>query len=54
MQTAREINIARGRAGTAVWQPDYFDRVIRDTGELERIRKYIRDNPLNWDGMSVW
>ena len=30
------------------WQPRYYDRVIRNYNELERIRKYIVDNPINW------
>jgi REP element-mobilizing transposase RayT len=30
------------------WQPRYYDRVIRNSNELERIRKYIADNPANW------
>lgn len=36
--------------GTPLWQRDYWDRVIRDDGEHERIAKYIRDNPANWKG----
>jgi putative transposase len=30
------------------WQPRYYDRVIRNADELERIRKYIADNPYKW------
>ncbi|MBK9628857.1 MAG: hypothetical protein IPO56_14485 [Flavobacteriales bacterium] len=36
--------------GTPVWQRNYWDRVIRDDAEHERIAKYIRDNPANWKG----
>lgn len=36
--------------GTPVWQRNYWDRVIRDDAEYERIAKYIRDNPANWNG----
>lgn len=36
--------------GTPVWQRNYWDRVIRDDGEYERIADYIRDNPANWKG----
>lgn len=36
--------------GTPVWQRNYWDRVIRDDGEWDRIAKYIRDNPANWKG----
>lgn len=29
------------------WQPRYYDRIIRDQAEHERIANYIRDNPMN-------
>ncbi|HLJ35787.1 MAG TPA: transposase, partial [Ktedonobacteraceae bacterium] len=28
-----------------VWQGNYFERIIRDTRDLECTRQYIRDNP---------
>jgi putative transposase len=31
------------------WQPRYHDHIIRDAGELERIRWYICRNPANWE-----
>ena len=31
------------------WQKSYFDRIIRNEIELNKIRQYIVDNPLNWD-----
>ena len=30
------------------WQARFHDRIIRDEGALEQIRKYIRENPANW------
>jgi len=36
--------------GTRVWQRNYWDRVIRDDAEHERVARYIRDNPANWKG----
>ncbi len=30
------------------WQPRFFDRVIRNRDELEKVRDYIRHNPLMW------
>jgi putative transposase len=30
------------------WQPRFYDHIIRNETSLNRIRKYIRDNPLNW------
>ena len=31
-----------------VWQSNYFDRIVRDDDELNRIREYIIYNPLKW------
>ncbi len=31
-----------------LWQRDYFDHVVRNAESLDRIREYIRDNPLRW------
>ena len=31
-----------------IWQRDYYDHIIRNNGELERIRKYIQTNPYRW------
>jgi putative transposase len=30
------------------WQRNYYEHVIRNEGELDRIRLYIQANPLNW------
>jgi REP element-mobilizing transposase RayT len=32
-----------------LWQRNYYEHIVRDENELHRIRKYIVDNPLNWD-----
>lgn len=32
-----------------VWQRGYYDRIIRDEAELERFRRYIADNPKQWE-----
>jgi REP element-mobilizing transposase RayT len=34
----------RGR----LWQRGYYERVIRDDDELNRIRRYIVENPAHW------
>jgi putative transposase len=31
------------------WQERFYDRVIRDENELNRIRQYIIDNPAKWE-----
>jgi len=30
------------------WQTRFYDHIIRDAADRERIRKYITDNPANW------
>jgi putative transposase len=31
-----------------LWQRNYYEHIIRNNGDLNRIRKYILENPLNW------
>lgn len=46
--TTRHINDMRGTVGAAVWQRNYYERVIRNEDELNRIREYIAVNPAKW------
>lgn len=32
-----------------LWQRNYYEHIIRNDEELNRIRQYIQDNPKNWD-----
>jgi len=32
-----------------LWQRDYYDHIIRNDDELNRIREYIINNPLKWE-----
>jgi len=32
-----------------LWQRNYYDHVVRDDVELNKIREYIQNNPANWD-----
>ncbi|HJT25192.1 MAG TPA: transposase [bacterium] len=34
---------------TKLWQRNYYEHVIRRDESLEKIRKYIQENPLKWD-----
>jgi len=47
MVTKRLRNIFRD-PDLKVWQRGYYDRIIRDESELNRIREYIRLNPERW------
>jgi hypothetical protein len=42
----REIN--RLNNWFFAWQSNYYDRIIRNENELQRIQKYIIENPLKW------
>jgi len=44
----RRINSWRGMPGGRVWQRGYYERIVRDHHELQRIQQYIRDNPTRW------
>jgi REP element-mobilizing transposase RayT len=32
-----------------LWQRNYYEHVIRNEDELNRIREYVIENPANWD-----
>jgi radical SAM superfamily enzyme YgiQ (UPF0313 family)/REP element-mobilizing transposase RayT len=42
--SANAINRKLGQSGS-LWKKEYYDHIVRDVGELQRIRKYIRNNP---------
>ncbi len=47
--STKQINILRNTPGFPVWQRNYYEHIIRNEDELNRIRKYIITNPLKWD-----
>jgi putative transposase len=44
----KQINELRGTPGAKLWQRNYYEHVIRDEDDLNRIRQYILDNPARW------
>jgi putative transposase len=36
----------QGFRGEKFWQRNYYEHVVRDPGELQRVREYIQNNPL--------
>jgi len=44
----KALNESRGGRVSPVWQPNYYEHVIRDEKELDRIRQYIVFNPQQW------
>ena len=47
--SSRRINEIRNTPGTPVWQRNYYEHIIRNDGELNRIREYIVNNPEQWE-----
>ncbi|MBU2575416.1 MAG: transposase [Elusimicrobia bacterium] len=63
LQILAKAKQALGRAKQALplqmnrlWQPNYYEHVIRNEGALEKIREYIQNNPekekFNWDELD--
>jgi REP element-mobilizing transposase RayT len=46
--SAKQINQHRQTQGIAVWQRGYYDHIIRNDADLNRIREYIINNPAQW------
>jgi REP element-mobilizing transposase RayT len=46
--SSRRINETRKTPGAKVWQRGFWERIIRNEEELNGIREYIQNNPLQW------
>ncbi len=46
--SAIEANRVLGRSRLPFWQRNYYEHVIRNEDDFDRVRQYIRDNPLKW------
>jgi len=44
--SANTCNKLLVRTGQTFWQDESHDHIVRDAGELERLRRYIADNPI--------
>jgi len=45
---SRRINQLRNTPGTPVWQRNYYEHVIRDDADYNRIAEYVSNNPQQW------
>lgn len=60
-QSTKHINQHYNMPGTRIWQRNYYDHVIRNDPDLQRLRQYIHNNPIKWildqlhpDNPSKW
>jgi REP element-mobilizing transposase RayT len=47
--SATKILIRAKSEKEPLWQRGYYEHVVRDEEELNRLRQYIAENPLKWD-----
>jgi len=45
---SRLINEIRNTPGAPVWQRNYYDHIIRNDADYNRIAEYIANNPQRW------
>ena len=45
---SRRINAIRNTPGTPVWQGNYYEHVIRNDDDYNRIAEYVANNPQRW------
>ncbi|MBN1878440.1 MAG: transposase [Anaerolineae bacterium] len=46
--STKHVNILRDMPGVPLWQRNYYEHVIRNEADLQRIREYIFNNPASW------
>ncbi|MGO9619886.1 MAG: transposase [Desulfobaccales bacterium] len=47
-QATKRINSSGRISIEHLWQRNYYEHVVRDEDDLNRIRQYIEDNPASW------
>jgi putative transposase len=52
--SARRINMMLRITGKAFWQRNYYEHVIRNDNDSNRIRQYIVTNPANWQSDTLY
>ena len=48
LKSAISRSVHESKPGVALWQKGYFDHVIRNEEDYERIAEYIASNPTRW------
>ena len=51
--SAKRINEFRNTPGIPVWQRNYYEHVIRNEADFNRITDYIANNPQQWTEDSL-
>jgi REP element-mobilizing transposase RayT len=48
-QTTKSINVLQNNEISKVWQRGYYDHIIRNEAEYQKIWEYVDTNPLKWE-----
>jgi REP-associated tyrosine transposase len=51
---SQNINNVSGKRQSSIWQPRYYEHVVRNDEELYFIKQYINENPLRWHLDSLY
>ncbi len=46
--STKQIYQLRKTPGHKIWQRNFHDQIVRGEADLNRIRQYIKNNPLSW------
>jgi len=52
--STKHVNEWRETPGVTLWQRNYYEHIIRDDDDLQRIREYILTNPARWSEDSEY
>ncbi len=47
--STKRVNQIHNTPGAKLWQRNYYEHIIRNENELNRIRAYIAQNPAKWE-----
>ena len=46
--TSRKINMLLRSKNNPIWQRNFYEHIVRDETDYERIVEYIENNPISW------
>jgi len=49
MIISKQINLIKNTQWKPFWQANYYDHIIKNDIDLQRIRKYVFENPMKWE-----
>jgi REP element-mobilizing transposase RayT len=46
--STKRINLLRNKTQQPIWQRNYYEHIIRNDKDLNNVREYIINNPMQW------